>query len=202
MDHTEIQSRLEQPCDYDLYDEGGKTLLKVRGSGLRPDYLNSYYDIENKEIFRVWTPPPLFYRAEAFRPHTTKDPVWTISNGRSKSRKKSKLYLNFSDIMSDQKKRLSMFRPGDEDEGRLEFVLDDGDDDDDEIREVVVARMRFEIKGNKQKVSLVNLQIASLLVQRKQYRVDISTNFDYSLVIAMVVSLTTFGYAALIQVDP
>ncbi|WWD07543.1 hypothetical protein V865_005644 [Kwoniella europaea PYCC6329] len=72
MDRTEIQSRLEQPvglqlpccldpsdhqtltlkrlsyslsgCDYDLYDEGGKPLLKVRGSGLRPDYLNSYYD--------------------------------------------------------------------------------------------------------------------------------------------------------------
>ncbi|WWD07542.1 hypothetical protein V865_005643 [Kwoniella europaea PYCC6329] len=99
--------------------------------------------------------------------------------------KKSKLYLNFLDVMSDQKKRLSMFRFGDEDEGGLEFVLDDGDDDDDEARELAVARMRFEIKGNKQK-----------------YRVDISSNFDYSLVIAMAVTLTTFGYAALIQVDP
>ncbi|OCF58691.1 hypothetical protein L486_03181 [Kwoniella mangroviensis CBS 10435] len=175
-------------CDYDLYDQGGNILLRVRGSGLRPDYLNSYYDVENKEIFRVWTPPPLHYRAEAFRPHTTKDPIWNIENGRSRSRDKSKLYKNFLDVVSDQKKRLSMFRFGDEDEGGLEFVLDDGDDDDDdddEMREVAVARMRFEIKGNKQK-----------------WRVDISSNFDYSLVIAMAVSLTTFGYAALIQVDP
>nr|XP_019005018.1 uncharacterized protein I203_01862 [Kwoniella mangroviensis CBS 8507]OCF68479.1 hypothetical protein I203_01862 [Kwoniella mangroviensis CBS 8507] len=152
-------------CDYDLYDQGGNILLRVRGSGLRPDYLNSYYDVENKEIFRVWTPPPLHYRAEAFRPHTTKDPIWNIENGRSRSRDKSKLYLNFLDV--------------------AELVLDDGDDDDDEMREVAVARMRFEIKGNKQK-----------------WRVDISSNFDYSLVIAMAVSLTTLGYDALIQVDP